>query len=234
MQLYVYRPPKMDPQAKALIARLDVEAQVSPLRSVPKLETLPAKANCVLVLSGAEPHQLISKSLQRLAHLKKRWWGHLVLFSESPSPKVAVDWGRLLERFLPRRGHVCFEPAGAARALKLRLRNLPKKPPGPDVRELRSALGLTQGEMAKAAGVSLRTLQNWESGKPSPQAERRLRDLIELRDTLTDYMSSGDIKVWLRSPSEPFEDLRPLDLVVDGRARDVLLEYQRLQTGEPL
>jgi transcriptional regulator with XRE-family HTH domain len=234
MHLYVYRPPNMDPQAKALIERLGVEAQVSPLRSVPKLEALPAKANCVLVLSGAESHKLISRSLQRLAHLRKRWWGHLVLFSESPSPKVAVDWGRLLERFLPQQGHVCFEPAGAARVLKLRLRDVPRTPHGPDVLDLRSALGLIQEEMAKAAGVSLRTLQNWEGIRPSPQAERRLRDLIELRDTLRDYMSPGDMQAWLRSPNDSFGGPRPIDLIVDGRTRDVLLEFLSLRTGEPM
>jgi DNA-binding transcriptional regulator YiaG len=49
-----------------------------------------------------------------------------------------------------------------------------------DIDALRTALGLTQAQLAVAIGMSERTVQNWEAGRVSPQAERRLRDLLEL------------------------------------------------------
>lgn len=40
-----------------------------------------------------------------------------------------------------------------------------------DIKSLRGKLGYTQSELADKVGVSLRTLQNYENGKTSPNAE---------------------------------------------------------------
>jgi len=98
-------------------------------------------------------------------------------------------------------------------------------------RQLRAHFGLTQTELAHALGVSLRTVQNRErdGGAGSP---RQLRDLEELWTIL-----SGSIKgtepVWLRSESEAFAGARPIELLKEGRARDIIVEFRRLQAGEP-
>ena len=56
---------------------------------------------------------------------------------------------------------------------------------GVDVERLRATLGLTPAQLASAAGISERTVQNWEAGRVSPQAERVFGDLVELKETLT-------------------------------------------------
>ena len=42
-----------------------------------------------------------------------------------------------------------------------------------DVRALRSKLGLSQSEFASTYGISLRTLQEWEQGRTSPDSAVR-------------------------------------------------------------
>ena len=61
----------------------------------------------------------------------------------------------------------------------------------PDPREIRSNLGFNQAVFASLLGISLRTLQNWEQGRRSPQgpalkllqiAQKRPDVLLELAD----------------------------------------------------
>jgi DNA-binding transcriptional regulator YiaG len=149
-----------------------------------------------------------------------------------------VECGRLVERLLPTRSMVCFDAAGVVAALNLPVAASAKQADremaeAVDVVALRKTLGLTQEEMASAAGVSTRTLQNWETDGPSPAATRRLRDLSELARTLGDYMSTADIPKWLRSPNQTFRGSAPIALLAEGRTRDVLIEFRRMEMGEP-
>src|SRR5205085_7995782 len=99
-------------------------------------------------------------------------------------------------------------------------------------RHLREQFGLTQTELAHALGISLRTVQNWEragvSGRP-----RQLRDLEELWTILKESIKGSDIPAWLRSESDAFAGLPPLELLKEGKARDIIAEFRRLQAGEP-
>ena len=116
MNLYVYSQAKLASKAQALVHRLGVEAdsQISHFPIVPR--TLPARAHCVLVLSGNEPTDLIRTNLRRLAR-GSRWSGKVVLYSESPELDKVVVWARLLERLFPKRSHVCFVDDKLARVL---------------------------------------------------------------------------------------------------------------------
>ena len=102
-----------------------------------------------------------------------------------------------------------------------------------DIERLRATLGITQAQLASAVGVSERTVQNWEAGRVSSQAERRVRDLIELKETLTRYIPADSLQQWLISANESFAGDAPRDWIIDGRARDVLWEFRRIQVGEP-
>jgi transcriptional regulator with XRE-family HTH domain len=93
---------------------------------------------------------------------------------------------------------------------------------------------LTQAQLAVAIGVSERTVQNWEAGRVSPQAERRLRDLTELNEALARYITPDHRQAWLISPNDAFAGDAPRDWIIEGRARDLLLEFRRMQVGEPV
>jgi DNA-binding transcriptional regulator YiaG len=152
-----------------------------------------------------------------------------------------VLWARAAERALPDHTAFCFSVTDVARALKLRPRTRAATAPSPegrriDIDALRTALGLTQAQLAVAIGVSERTVQNWEAGRVSPQAERRLRDLIELNEALARYITPDDRRAWLisQSPSDAFAGDAPRDWIIERRARDLLLESRRMQVGEPV
>ena len=55
-------------------------------------------------------------------------------------------------------------------SLPVRMVNVPEPV---DVRALRSKLGLSQSEFASRYGISLRTLQEWEQGRTSPDSAVR-------------------------------------------------------------
>jgi len=100
-------------------------------------------------------------------------------------------------------------------------------------RQLREHFGLTQIELAHALGVSLRTVQNWDrdgvAGSP-----HQLRDLEELWTILKASIKGKDIPVWLGSESEAFAGACPIELLRQGKARDIVVEFRRLKAGEPV
>jgi transcriptional regulator with XRE-family HTH domain len=93
---------------------------------------------------------------------------------------------------------------------------------------------LTQSQLAVAIGVSERTVQNWEAGRVPSQAERRLRDLTELNEAIERYIPLDQRQAWLISPNDAFAGDAPRDWIVEGRARDLLWEFRRMQVGEPV
>ena len=97
---------------------------------------------------------------------------------------------------------------------------------------MREHFGLTQAELANAIGVSVRTVQNWEKAGAASKP-RQLRDLEELWTILTESIKRPDIPAWLRSANNAFSGQRPVDLLKDGKTRDIIVEFRRLQAGEP-
>lgn len=61
-----------------------------------------------------------------------------------------------------------------------------------------------------------------------------LRDNGELWTILKDSLRASDIPEWLRSENDAFGGCRPIDLLKEGRARDIIVEFRRLQAGEPV
>jgi len=64
--------------------------------------------------------------------------------------------------------------------------------------------------------------------------ERRLRDLVELNEALERYVPPDQRQAWLISPNDAFGGDAPRDWIVEGRARDLLWEFRRMQVGEPV
>ena len=66
-----------------------------------------------------------------------------------------------------------------------------------DVKNLRENLGISQNELAKLCGVTVRTIQNWEKGKPVPPAMELLLKNIEANHKIIQSggASSGGVSV---------------------------------------
>ena len=133
------------------------------------------------------------------------------------------------------------EIASSLREIKLRLRTWQVAVSGPpsagkpvDLIGARRRLGLTQHQMASALHVTTRTLQNWEGGVGTSQMERKTKDMLELLQLMDDYVVEKEEKNWLDSPQAAFGSRKPIDLLVEGKVRDLIVEFQRLREGQPI
>lgn len=234
MDLQVFAAPELAGEAKRFLAPFQVNSIVS---SIGAVQDEPLRGDrFLLYLSGQEDDQQLSKRLKALARSKRRV--HMVvLYARRADHRKVVDWARVAERVLPDQTTFCFNTMDVARALKLRTRTgsaeRPTEARQVNVEGVRAALGLTQAQLASAIGVSERTVQNWEAGRISNQAERRIRDLVDLKDTLERYITPDTMQQWLISPNNAFEGQAPRDWIIEGRARDLLWEFRRMQVGEP-
>ena len=103
-----------------------------------------------------------------------------------------------------------------------------------DLGDVRKRLGLTQDQMALALNITTRTLQNWERNIGTSQMERRTRDLWELLELMDDYVVAKEERSWLNSPNAMFKNKKPIDMIIHGKLRDLIVEFQRLREGQPL
>jgi len=159
----------------------------------------------------------------------------VIYYASRLAPEDAAQLGKLVGETRPNHTSVVFEAKAAAASVLRHSRSGQTNGAAPTANrtwQLREHLGLTQTELAHALGVSLRTVQNWEragaAGKP-----RQLRDLEELWTILKESIKGSEIPAWLRSKSDAFAGQRPIELLKEGKARDILVEFRRLQAGEP-
>lgn len=143
----------------------------------------------------------------------------------------AARLGRLIGEVRPQHTELVFDATAAFHALQMphhssRMGGVENRLLG-----IRTRLGLTQTEMGRALGVSLRTIQNWERLRIA-RGRHQLRDLEELSSLLSTSIPEAQIPQWLVSENASFEGKRPKDLILDGRARDIINEFQRLQAGD--
>jgi len=109
-----------------------------------------------------------------------------------------------------------------------------RKRKGTDLADVRKRFGLTQHAMASALNVTTRTLQNWERNLGTSQMERRTKDLWELADLLDDYIVAREERNWLNTSNPAFRNRKPIELIVEGKLRDLVVEFLRLREGQPL
>jgi DNA-binding transcriptional regulator YiaG len=156
----------------------------------------------------------------------------VIYYAKRPAPQEAAQLGKLIGETRPNHTSVVFEAKAAAASMLQHSKTVRRKPAPNRTRQLRERFGLTQTELAQALGVSLRTVQNWERAVEVGRT-RQLRDLEELWTILEDSAKASDIPAWLRSKNDAFGGKRPIDLLKEGKARDIIVEFRRLQAGEP-
>jgi DNA-binding transcriptional regulator YiaG len=160
----------------------------------------------------------------------------VIYYANRLAPQEAAQLGKLVGETRPNHTSVVFEAKTAAASMLRHSRSSDRgngnASSASRTRQLREHFGLTQTELAHSLGVSLRTVQNWEragvAGSP-----RQLLDLEELWTILKESIKGSDIPAWLRSESDAFAGQRPIELLKEGKARDIIVEFRRLQAGEP-
>jgi transcriptional regulator with XRE-family HTH domain len=98
----------------------------------------------------------------------------------------------------------------------------------------RKRLGLTQELMAKALNVAPRTIQNWESGVGTSQMGKKTQDLQELLELMDEFVIAPKEEEWLRTPLPAIRNQTPVQAIIDGKMRDIIVEFLRLGEGQPV
>jgi transcriptional regulator with XRE-family HTH domain len=184
----------------------------------------PENQRFLVYLAGGEPAKEVKGVLRAVS---KGRYEALVLYSATRAPETAAKWGMVLGEMHPKRAHLCFEAGEVANILNLQGATRREI----EVGAIRKQLGLTQAELASALKLSPRTVQNWESGMGLSQIGKRAADVAEFVDLLNDYIRPEQQREWLRTSNSVFGGPAPLELLIEGRVRDIIVEFRRLQSG---
>jgi len=93
------------------------------------------------------------------------------------------------------------------------------QPHGKVISRLRHQIGFTQPEFSRLTGYSVRSIADWESGKPlSMPARKAIQELDRLQEGLARVMKPDFVADWLRAPNPSFEGQTPLQVIERGES----------------
>lgn len=96
--------------------------------------------------------------------------------------------------------------------------------------DLKSHGGLKGSDVANITGVSPATVSRWTSGKaaPHPKTQILISDLRYVVDRLADFYTPEEARLWLYSKNPMLDERRPIDLIFDNQADEVLTAIEQL------
>jgi transcriptional regulator with XRE-family HTH domain len=87
------------------------------------------------------------------------------------------------------------------------------------IEKVREKLGLSQGELARVTGYSLRSIAGWEGGKAlSEAAKQKVTETERLRRALSQVIPESHLGDWLRTPNPAFEGQTPIQVIERGES----------------
>lgn len=92
---------------------------------------------------------------------------------------------------------------------------------------------LSSAEIGSVSGVSERSVQNWATGRSTPEGDARDR-LLELKfviEELSDVFEDEGIEIWLHSRQRALGGNSPLELMREGDFPTVLDAVEQLAGG---
>lgn len=101
------------------------------------------------------------------------------------------------------------------------------------INDLRRRGGLKGIDVANITAVSPATVSRWTSGAsfPHPKTQLLISDLRYVVDRLAELYDPGETRVWLYSKHRLLGGERPIDLIHEGRADEVLTIIESLNEG---
>ncbi len=96
-----------------------------------------------------------------------------------------------------------------------------------------TASGITQAELAKAVGATVRSVQNWTAGtaRPRGKSAERLLDVSQIVKALGEVYRDEGIQIWLRSRNRNLGGNRPIELLAAGALDEVFAEVDNIVRG---
>ena len=91
---------------------------------------------------------------------------------------------------------------------------------------------LSDVQIGRAVGAAPSTVRDWFALRSSPRGKRaeRVAELAEIVDRLARIIDPDYIPVWLSRPIEALDDRKPLDLIAQGKARQVARVVSELES----
>lgn len=106
--------------------------------------------------------------------------------------------------------------------------------PGLEVASIRKDFGLTRDKFARLLGYSVRSIAAWESGTVvKSAAAQRIREMNRLASALARIMKPSLIPVWLETPNEGFDGLKPIEVVERGELDRLWRMIYMVESGTP-
>lgn len=99
--------------------------------------------------------------------------------------------------------------------------------------DLRERGGLKGMDVANIAAVSPATVSRWTAGKsfPHPKTQLVISDLRYVVDRLAEFYSPEETRLWLYSKHQLLNGERPIDLIHENKADEVLTVIESLSEG---
>lgn len=96
--------------------------------------------------------------------------------------------------------------------------------------DLKERGGLKGMDVANIAAVSPATVSRWSSGRafPQPKTQLLISDLRYVVDRLAEFYSPEEARLWIYAKHRLLNGERPIDLIHDGRADEVLTVIESL------
>lgn len=98
--------------------------------------------------------------------------------------------------------------------------------------DVRKLLGVSQDELSRMTGYSIRAIAGWESGKVLSEAARpKIVETDRLGRALAEIVPSAELGDWLRTPNPAFEGQSPLQVVERGEADRIWRMIVQIDAG---
>lgn len=83
--------------------------------------------------------------------------------------------------------------------------------------------GLSSGDIARATSADPTTVRAWIRGERSPSGRNaeRLVELSSVVERLAAVLARDYIRVWMLKPHDALREDKPLDVIAEGRYREV-------------
>lgn len=224
--------PEIREEATRFVSKLGARPRICSVGGLKRWRIKKDKTSLMFVyLTRTEPSSTLRRCLRQVSKDRSL---RVIVYTQPSDDHQTAELGRIIGELRPRGTEICFYEGEAEKLFLAQTGVTDKRRPASrdTPGALREDLDLTQVDLAAALDVTPRTVQNWEKQGRVP--ERRFRDLKELHGLLSKYIGSGQVASWMDSPNEAFQKRTPRELIREGKTRDLILEFGRFETGEPL
>ncbi len=219
-------------EAKQLFSHF--EAAIRPIPKACRFEDVAKSRVSVVYLKHSEPNK---DHVSFLECFKNPEVEFLLFYMPQNSSGLAFRWGQVVGKEYLSKTDWAFNFQHLKQILRLRNVLADSAHDAADEFNLslaRKRLGLTQEEIAKALNVVPRTVQNWESGVGTSLMAKKTQDLKELLQLMDEFVIAPREQEWLQTPLPALRNQTPIQAIVAGKMRDIIVELLRLREGQPV